>query len=128
MILKGFIGTVYVRIEEDYRIDLWRSGIWLKPDDVAVEMLEEKLDILLRLAADSEDYGGYNSEEGENDPDNEGYFESFEKMLTEIRSRLNEGDFDDPYEDVEITISSLPLHIPQMTEYEWARICESQAL
>lgn len=100
----------------------------MKPDDVASEMLEKKLEVLNGLAADSEDYGAYNWEEGETDPENTSYFDMFEKMIADVRSSLDESYFDGSYEDVEINISSLDVHVPQLTEYEWARICESTPL
>ncbi len=42
MILKGFIGTVYVRIDKNSRIDLWRTDVFMKQEDVVNEMLENK--------------------------------------------------------------------------------------
>lgn len=128
MILKGFIGTVYVRIDRDNRIDLWRSDTWLEPNKVLEEMLEKKVEILEQLAANSEEYGGYNFEEGEDDPDNIGYIDSFEEMIDDIRPRLSDASFGDSFEDVEISICPQSVRIPQMTEYEWAKICEDKAL
>lgn len=127
MILKGYIGTVYVRADRDSRIDLWRSDVRLKQDDVVREMLENNLEIVSQLAANSEVYNGYDIE-SENAADNKDYLDVFDRMLEDVRAKLDGGYFNDSYEDVEINISPLNVHIPQLTEYEWAGICGSTAI
>lgn len=128
MILKGFMGTVYVRIEETSRIDLWRTDTWLTQTEVLDEILKSRGDILEQLAVNSEDYGGYDTETGEADPDNKGYLDMFEKMIDDIRACLDGNLFDDSFEDVEINISPQRIHLPEMSEYEWAGICETKTL
>lgn len=135
MIFDGFIGTIYVRTEEISRMDLWSSDVWPKAEDVLDEMLESELSIIETLSKNTEDYEGYIDRDDydddfdpEQDPDNQEYFATFKLMLAEARENVRVGKLDDSYGNVEILIEPKSTHIPQLTENEWARICEGQSL
>lgn len=135
MILNGFMGTIYVRAEEDSRIDLWESDVWPNRDDVLNEMLEYKEHIVEILSKNTTDYAGFIGRDDETcdyDPEkdlkNEEYFDRFEMLIAEARANLKTKRFDDSYNNVEIVIATKKTHVPELTEYEWAKICGSTAL
>lgn len=135
MILNGYMGTVYVRTEEDKRICLWESGVWLTQEKVLDEMLEKRTDILEVLSRNTREYYYFLDHDDaiadydpEKDPENEELFARFQQMIEAARRDMKDGVFDDSYGEIEITVTPMKIHIPQMTEYEWATICETQTV
>lgn len=118
-VISGFMGTIYIHEDEDYRFDLWESSVSLKQEEVLEEMFEYRLDILEILSRNSCEYEGYvdrddfvDNYDPEHDPDNEEYFDRFQKMLDEIKVNLARGELEDSFGNIEIVIEAKDTVIP----------------
>lgn len=138
MILTRFEARIYVRVDREYRADIWTSGSWEKPEECLDEMVEEIDDTLCALSSNSSNYDGYVAgEDPECDDDhyfcNKDYRDRYLEMIDEVRKTMPEelasGSWiEKNFDDVDIIIEPKSIHIPEITEYEWAKICESKAL
>ncbi len=47
VVIKGFIGRMYVLFDENWQGDIWESQVWPTPKQVLDEMVDQKKAILI---------------------------------------------------------------------------------
>ena len=126
VIIKGFLGKVYFRNDEYWRGDIWQSAVWPTPEAVLDEFLERKWDVLETLQTNCETYSDYDRDADEED--NEECVKKYVAMIAELRAGLTPEGIEDAFDEIEVAVEAIDVNLPQLTEYEWAKICESKSL
>jgi hypothetical protein len=108
--ITGYVGTVYFRIDEMWRGDIWRSNAWPTPAEVLDEFLDRKQDVLEALETCAPQYSGYSPGAGKKK--NARHVKRYEAMITELRAGLKPDGIEDFFDDIEIFIGPIEVHLP----------------
>ena len=118
--ITGFVGMIYVRIDEDWRGDVWKSEVWPTPKQVLDEFHNKQEEVLTRLGWLSEFYSYDSAADKDSNAED---ISAYRKMISELRTGLHSNGVEDSFGDVEVSVTPITVHLPHVTNAEWGRLC-----